>query len=93
MRTVHNLRRYPSWSNQRMWHKELKFIKRKESLLQYFMTPSGGLRDGAVIGDLLGKIMVGIDNSEDWRAAAGFEISKKEFSGNVFQVGAQTAHV
>ena len=71
-----------------MWHNEPKFIKRKESLLQYFMVPSGGLRDGAVIGDLLGKIMVGIDNSGDWRAAAGFEVSKKEFSGNIFQVGA-----
>lgn len=43
--------------------------------------------DGAVMSDLLGKIMVGIDNSEDWKAATGFEISKKEFSGNIFQVG------
>ena len=81
------MRRFPSWSNPRLWHKEIKFIKRKESLLQYFMNPRGGIMDGAVMSDLLGKIMVGIDNSEDWKAATGFEISKKEFSGNIFQVG------
>lgn len=88
MRAVDNLGRYPSWSNPRMWHKEPDFVKRKESLLQYLMAPSGGIRDWAVMRDLLSKIMVGIDNSDDWTAAAGFEISKKEFSGNIFQVGA-----
>ena len=77
--------RYPSWSNPKLWHNEEGFIKRKESLLQYFMTPSGGISN-TVMADLLGKIMVGIDNSDAWKAAIGFDITKREFSGNIFQV-------
>ena len=77
--------RYPSWSNPRLWHKEAGFIKRKESLLKYFMAPGGGMSKD-VIEDLLGKIMVGIDNIEAWKSAIGFDISKREFSGNIMQV-------
>ena len=82
---VQNLMRFPSWSNPKLWHKEDGFIKRKESLLPYFMSPSGGISNDGM-EDLLGKIMVGIDNSEAWKAVLGFDISKREFGGNIFQV-------
>ena len=84
---VRYLMRYPSWSNPRLWQKEDGFIKRKESLLQYFMALGGISKD--VIEDLIGKIMVGIDNTEAWKSAIGFDISKRDFSGNIMQVSVE----
>ena len=87
------LRGYPSWSNKRTWEVEPSFITRKKSLLPYLMAPRGtGITNETVLVDLLSKTMVGIDRSEAWNAATGFEMSKKTFSGSTFQVTVEYFH-
>ena len=89
---VPNLKRYPHSSNPKSWQNQNKFIKRKESLLQYYMAPKGGIRDETVLEKLYSNIMVGIDNSKNWSEATGFKISKKVFHGSTFQVRTFLSH-
>ena len=90
---VPNLKKYPHRSNPRSWQNQIKFIKRKESLLQYYMAPKGGISDETDLEKLYSNIMVGIDNRKNWSEATGFEISKKVFGGSTFQVRTYVSHI
>ena len=80
---VERLGKYPHQSNPRKWEREEKFIKQKESLLPYYMAPKTKSFD---FEHLFSTMMAGIDNSKDWLAAAGVEISREDFFLSDFNI-------
>ena len=68
--------KFPHSSNSATWKNDQDCKDRRGDLLPYYFDPNTSLKNESVIRNLIGEVMLGINNGEKWKQVTGREFQK-----------------